>query len=280
VYVAGSYPLKAYLPLALAWTVGSAAAGALADHRIGRWTPDAGTVVSALTMVVGLLLMRALDDIRDHEYDRRLNPDRPLARGAVSARDLRVMIAVGAVLVLALNAWRWPVLCVVAGQLGYACLVIWVDRRWGWPAERATVTAFFVNLPVQLLINAFLYAGVLYSAGLAPSWPGTVGIAVATLAFLHLEFARKTTRRPRPGETTYVTVLGTAGTAALAVACAVGAVALMVVVAWQTVVLIVLLAFPVVAAVRFRRLERWPYRPAALFLLAFHCGLALVGVAS
>jgi hypothetical protein len=240
--------------------------------------PDVGVAVSVLTLVVDLLLMRVVDDLRDQDYDRVHNPGRPLARGAVGVRDLGVLLVAGTALVLALNAWRWPVLCVLAVQLGYAFAVLGVDRRWGRPAGDALVAGFLVSFPVQLLVTAFLYAGLLDATGLAPSWSGAVGIAVAGLAFLHLELARKLTRRPAPGERTYVSLLGVRGTAAGAVGCAVASVVLLLAVArpWSgapgavAAGLVVLpLAAVALAARRFRRpgTTSWPYGPAALFLL-------------
>jgi UbiA prenyltransferase family len=233
---------------------------------------------------VDLLLMRALDDIRDLDYDRQHHPGRPLARGALSHRDLAMMIAAGTVFILAINAWRWPVMCVLAGQLGYAFAVLWADRRLGWPSPGAPVPGFLVGFPAQLMINAYLYAGLLYSARLGPDWLGVTGIAVPALAFAHLEFARKTTRQPRPGEQTYASVLGASGTAGVAVSCAVASVALLVSVVltaggtsacWLAVVP---LAFVAKGAARFwrDRKPRWPYGLAALFMLTSFAGYEVI----
>lgn len=254
------------------------------DSRITGWLPDLGVLVSVLTLAVTLLLMRALDDIRDLDYDRRVNPDRPLARGAVTVPDLRVLLIAGSVSVLALNAWRWPVLCVLAGQLGYAYLIVWLDRRFGWPSGDALIAGLLVNLPVQLLLNAYLCAGLWYSTGLRPSWSAVAAIGAATLVFHHVEFARKLTRTPRPGERTYVTVLGTGGTAAAAMGCALGGSALIVAATqpWTAVATVALLplVFPISALVRFHRnrLPRWPFRPAALYLLTSFLGFVVVNL--
>jgi 4-hydroxybenzoate polyprenyltransferase len=272
------------LPLAVAWTVGASGATALTDGRVSGWVPDAGVLVSAATMAVVLLAMRALDDIRDLDYDREHNPGRPLASGVVTVRDLLALVAGSAAVALLLNAWRWPVLCVLAGLFGYAFAVVWVDRRFGRPSGDAMIAGLLVSLPVQLLTNVFLYTGLLYSLDLGPAWSGGIGVLVATLAFLHVEFARKTTRAPRPGERTYVTVLGTTGTAALAVGCAAGSVALLLITArpWHAAVLLALLplAYPLLAAVRFRRqrLARWPYGLAAGFVMTAYAGFAVVAV--
>jgi hypothetical protein len=296
--VAGSYPPRAYLPYAVLWGAGGTAACAVADARISGWLPDAGVAVSCLTLVVDLLLMRALDDLRDLDYDRVHNPGRPLARGAVSRRDLGVLIAAGSVFILAVNAWRWPVMCVLAGQLGYALAVLWADRRLRWPPGDALLLGLGVSFPVQLLINGYLYSGLLYSAGLGPSWSGAAGIAVSALAFGHLEFARKTTRRPRPGERSYVTLFGASGTAALGVSCAVASVVLLIATAAGTRagagagtgaggtvaaacwLAAAPLAFVVSGAVRFwrRREPRWPYGMAALFLLTSFAAYQVIGL--
>jgi 4-hydroxybenzoate polyprenyltransferase len=233
---------------------------------------------------VDLLLMRAVDDIRDVDYDREHHPGRPLARGDVGHRDLAMMIAAGTVLILAINAWRWPVMCVLAAQLGYAFVVLWADRRLGWPSPDAPVPGFLVGFPAQLMINAYLYASLLYSARLGPDWPGVAGIAVTALAFAHLEFARKTTRQPRPGERTYASVLGASGTAVLAVSCAVASVVLLIsaVLAvggtpacWLAAVP---LAFVAAGATRFwrDRTPRWPYGLAALFMLTSFAGYEVI----
>jgi hypothetical protein len=271
-----------YLPYAALWAVGGTAVLALTDARIGGWYPDLGVLVTAVTLAVNMLMLRALDDLRDHRYDIEHHPGRPLARGAVLRRDLYPMIAAGAVFVLAINTWRWPVLLVLAAELAYAAVVFWADHRFGWPAGDDVVLGIAVNLPVQVLVNGFLYAGLLYSTGRAPSWSGAGGIAVLVLAFLHLEFSRKVTRELRPGERSYVTKFGVTGTAALSVGCAVLSAVLLIGLAeaagggagkW-------LALLPLAAvALGLRRFTggatRWPAGPPALFLLG---GFALFQV--
>ncbi|GAB3451559.1 hypothetical protein [Actinophytocola sediminis] len=283
-YGAGSFPPRVYLPLALAWSVGASGATALTDTRVTAWVPDLGVLVSVASMVVVLLVLRALDDLRDLDYDREHNPGRPLAAGVVATRDLITMIVAGSVLVLALNSWRWPVLCVLAGLLAYAFLIVWVDNRFGWPSGDAMFVGLMVNVPIQLLTNTFLYAAVLYPLDLGLSWSGMVGVLAATMVFLHVEFARKTTRLPRPGERTYVTVVGVTGTSELALACAAGSAVLLVATTrpWTAGVLFMLLplVFPLAAALRFARDRsgRWSYGLAAGFVLTAYVTLAVVSL--
>ncbi|MFC3980468.1 UbiA family prenyltransferase [Streptosporangium jomthongense] len=275
-YVLGSYPPAFYLPYGVSWAVGVTALFALVDPRLTGWRPDVGVVVAALTFAIDLLLMRALDDIRDLDYDREHNPGRPLPSGAVRVGDLAVLIAVGVVVVLALNAGRGIALVALAVQLGYALLVLAADRLLGWPHGDDVVTGLLVSFPVQILINLYLYAGVLHQTGLGPGWHAVPALLTAATAYLHLEFARKVTRDLRPGERSYVTVWGAERTAVISTVSAVVsvAVALAFVRPWESSpwgwLVVLPLGFVVSGADAFwrRRAVRWPVLPPALFLLS------------
>ena len=289
-YVRGSYPPAFYLPYALAWSLGMTALFAVADPRIPHWHLGGGAALAALTFAVDLLLMRAVDDVRDLDYDRTHNPARPLPSGAVRVSDLVVLIAVGTVLVLALNAGRGLAAVVLAAQLGYAFLLVIVDRVWHWPSGDDLVLSAWVNLPVQLLLNLYLYAGVLHEARLRPSWHAVLPLLVAVTAFLHLEYGRKVTRRPRPGERTYVALYGPTGTAVIAVVSATVSAALALVLvrpwaagnpgagwAWLVLAPLVFLAF---GGYRFWRVRTttWPLLAAGLFLLTSFLAYLVVGL--
>jgi len=285
-YVTGSWPPAVYLPYALLWTVGGTALFTLVDPRVDGWVPDLGAVVTGFTMVVVLLLQRAVDDLRDLDYDRAYNPHRPLARGAVRPSDLAVLLAVGTGLVLLVNAWRWPAMLVLAGLLAYTFLLLWADRKLGWPPGDALGLGMLAGAPVQILVNLYLYAALLHAAGLAPSWHATSALAVALAAFAHLELARKLTRQPKAGERTYVHRLGVTATAVLAVAVAVVSVAVLLVAArpgvgggwvWLCAAPLALVAWGAAGFWGGRR-TRWPLGPAGLFLLGSFAGYQLAAL--
>ena len=65
---------------------------ALAGDRISASAiPMLGIVT--VTLFADLLIMRVLDDIRDQDYDRVADPQRPVASGAVQLRDLSALTA-------------------------------------------------------------------------------------------------------------------------------------------------------------------------------------------
>lgn len=288
-YVRGSYPPAFYLPYALAWSLGMAAAFALADPRIRTLHLDGGTALTALTFGVMLLLARAVDDIRDLDYDQEHNPRRPLASGAVLVPDLVVLVACCAAAALALNARRGGVAIVLAVLLGYTVLLLVVDRTWHWPPGDNLALSGLVSFPVQLMFNLYIYAGVLRQSVVGPSWHAVLPLLLAVTAFTHLEYARKVTRTPRAGERTYVTLYGADKTAAVAVIAAVVSAALALVLtqpwahgglaSWRWLVLAPL-ACPGYGAYKFwlRRAGRWPLLAAALFLLSSFAAYLIIGL--
>ncbi|WP_431682744.1 hypothetical protein [Kitasatospora sp. KL5] len=292
-YLAGSFPPLFYLPYALAWSLGGSALFVLADPRLTRWRPGWATVATTVTFVVLVLLMRAVDDLRDLDYDRVHHPRRPLASGAVRPRDLAVLIAGGALAVLALNAPRGAaVTAAAAAPLGYALLLLAVGLRWQWPPGDDLGFGALLGLPVQLLLNGYLGAGVLHDGGLSPGRHDLLPVLTAVAVFAHLEYGRKLTRSPAAGERSYVTVYGVGGTVAAALGGAVlsAALGLLLTRPWSSGpgaapwgwLLLAPLGFAAYGADWFlrRRAVRWPAGAAALFLICTflaHLAVALLG---
>ncbi|MFJ8431371.1 hypothetical protein ACIQ9P_08720 [Kitasatospora sp. NPDC094019] len=221
-FLRGSFPLPLSLVFAGVWTVGATGLFAAADSRVGDWRPGWGTVGAALTVLVDLLLLRVADDLRDLPYDRRHNPSRPLARGAVLPRDLYLLAAAGAAFLLLLNAGNRAALLLIAAQLVYTTLLVGAELRLGWPRGDAVVSGVLLSSPVQVLLNLYLYTVFLHDTGLDGDPVGRAGrhvlplLAVIMLAATHHELVRKVVREPGAHERTYVRVFGLRTTVALA----------------------------------------------------------------
>lgn len=283
-FVRGSYPPVPSVLFAVAWAYGVTGLFAAVDPRVSAWRPDTGTAIAALTLVLDLLLMRALDDLRDLDYDRRFNPDRPLASGAVRPRDLVLLYLLGTVVLVALNLGSASRVAILLTQLGYVALIIAVDQRWRWPSGDNLLANLLISLPAPVLLHVYLYAGYLHTTRLTPDWHGIVAIAIVVLASGHLELAKKITRSPRPGERTYVEVFGLSGTTAIALGAPAIAVLILVVQArtslgW-TLTAVVPLALPALVGWRFWRtkLPRWPPNTAALYLLVTFVAYFAIGL--
>lgn len=280
-YIAAAYPPRLHVPVMLLWGAGLTALYAGTDGRVARWRPDGGLALTAVTLVVDMLVLRALDDLRDHEFDREHHPGRPLPSGLVRERQLWVLIAVGIGLVLAMNAGRGIALVLLAAHLGYTVAIVVLERETGMPHRDAVLAQLGVNLPVQPLVSLYVYAAFLRAQHLTPSAAGYLDVLAVSLAALCLEFGRKASRRSRPGERTYSTVLGPSGVSSAAAACAVAA-ALIVVAGlrpwqagsaaapWGWLVLLPAV-LPAAAAVRFAAgAVRWPAVPTLAYLPALY----------
>jgi 4-hydroxybenzoate polyprenyltransferase len=289
-YVVLAYPPRIQLPFMLSWALGLTALFACVSAAAGPagWRPGPELAVTAVTMVLDMLLLRAMDDIRDHDYDRVHNPGRPLPAGVVRERDLVLLIAGGAAVLVLLNAGRGVALLALLGQLGYTVLVIALDRLAGWPAGDRLGLQLAVNLPIQPLLSCYVYAGFLRSEHQRPSLAGLLAVVAVTLGGLCLELGRKATRRPRPGERTYATVLGPAGTSAAALAAALAGTVLLLLLLrpWQAGtalygwgwLAVLPLALPGLAAARFATgLPRWPAALTRCYLPAMYLSFLLLG---
>lgn len=178
--------------------------------RVDLW------LLLAFFAVFGVLfVIRALDEVKDLAYDREFNPERPLARGAVSGRDLWRwsgivgLLTLGIGLVLAVRFESPWILIVLVVDLVWIAALVEAERGSETVAENLLVN-LVVTYPVNVLLVGF--AWVYFCAVAQPTH--TVGdlelVAVHAFVFLHFEFARKLVwpTEANPGQKSYVAALG------------------------------------------------------------------------
>ncbi|PPJ31513.1 hypothetical protein C5E45_29920 [Nocardia nova] len=197
---------------------------AVVSHPDAAWRPGWATAVRVAVVAVLLLYLRMVDEIKDLDYDRVHNPDRPLVTGAVGVGELWAaigVIAVALTVVSALLSWWSAALVVAAMAYGLAL--------WGLESVSARVRGdlllnLAVTYPVQLWIIAYLVGSAIDTGQVESGWRTAWVAPIFAGAFLHFEFARKTAAEVRPGQWYYSNVLGvrgsvvaTVGFAALAV---------------------------------------------------------------
>ncbi|MCC3311662.1 hypothetical protein [Nocardia africana] len=184
---------------------------AVVSHPDSAWRPGWATAVRILVVAVLLLYLRMLDEIKDLDYDRVHNPDRPLVTGTVGVGELWVamgVIAVALTVVSSLLSW-WSAALVVAA-MGYGLAL------WGLESVSARIRGdlllnLAVTYPVQVWIIAYLVRSASDTGQVESGWR-TVWVALIFAgAFLHFEFARKTVADVRAGQWYYSNVLGVRG---------------------------------------------------------------------
>lgn len=256
---------------------------ALAGERISaRAVPMLGVV--AATLFADLLIMRVLDDIRDLNYDRIANPQRPVASGVVALQDLTILTVVCVTVIVAANLSFQTGMFVVAGQLLYAATLMAVGRRFPATDGDSLVLNLLVSFPVQLLLFVYLLAAFAeIGTGAPTAVVGGLGILILTLCASQVEFGKKLVRRPAAGERSYVNSIGYRTTALLTIGTGPLAAALFAIAAPVSPLSKLVVALPAVGVVGFaiRYLScnenRWPAAVSTVGLLGTLVAFAVVG---
>lgn len=238
-----------------------------------------------VTLFADLLIMRVVDDIRDSDYDRIANPQRPVASGAVGHRDLSALCVLCVTVVVVANVSFPSGLLVLVVQLLYVGALIVVGQR--FPATRGDnlVLNVLVGVPVQLLLYGYLLVVFAEIRGGAPTAVvGGLGIVIMTLCAAQVEFGKKLVRRPAPGERSYVDSIGFRAASLLTVGSGPLAAGLFGIAAQVSPLSKALVALPAIGVaafgVKYLRSEdnRWPAAVSTVALLSTLVAFAVAGV--
>jgi hypothetical protein len=262
-FVLNRYPPVLSSVYALAFGAGGIGlfAALAGDNISASAIPMLGIVT--VTLFADLLIMRVLDDIRDQDYDRVADPQRPVATGAVQLRDLSALTAACVTLIVLANLFFHAGMVVIVGQLLYAAAVMAVGQR--FPATRGDnlILNVLIGFPVQLLLYVYLFVAFIEIQGGAPHT--AVGAPVA-------------------GERSYTNSLGYLTTLLLTIGSGPLAMAVFIFAAHVSPLSKALVALPSIGVVVFatRYLRRkdnlWPAAVSTLGLLGTLIAFAVVGV--
>ncbi|MFD0362974.1 hypothetical protein ACFQZZ_16140 [Nocardia sp. GCM10030253] len=280
-----------YLLYGVLWVLALEGTAALVSQSDLSWHPTGSTVVRIVVVAFVLLYLRMVDEQKDLDYDRVHNPDRPLVTGAISADELRsamAVIAAGAIATSLTLSFGSAVL--IAAVLAYG-LALWGLENLSATVRTGIVLNLVVTYPVQLLVTAYVVVSAIGTGEVRSHWQTAAVAIIFAGAFLQFEFARKTSKAPRPGEMYYSNALGANGSATASLACAAVAVLAdfvlvqpwrhampQALIAW---IPLALLLIPVIGASKFRRSSTpdYPVLPAVLFILALYIVLIVQALA-
>jgi len=283
-FVVNRYPPALASVYVLAFGVGGIGLfAALAGERIpASAIPMLGII--AVTLFADLLIMRVLDDIRDSDYDRIANPQRPVASGAVGHRALSTLCALCATVIVVANLSFASGLFVLVLQLLYTGALMAVGQR--FPATRGDnlLLNLLVSFPVQLLLYVYMLAAFVKIRTDAPTAVvGGLGILILTLCAGQVEFGKKLVRQPAPGERSYVNSIGYHATSLLTIGTGPLAVALFAIAAPVSPLSKAFVALPAIGVAGFgikylsHKDNRWPATVSTLGLLGTLVAFAVVG---
>ena len=148
-------------------------------------------VVGAYTVFAFLLWLRIADDLKDFETDKKLFPDRPLARGAVYKKDVMVLCTIIQAIAVALNV------IFMNNLLFFVILYFYGYLMSKWFFQRAKIQpslplALVTHNPVQMFVNLYIISFTVIKYDLPPVTLTTV-MTLWTLYFPALiwEVSRK-----------------------------------------------------------------------------------------
>jgi 4-hydroxybenzoate polyprenyltransferase len=220
------FPLSQYVPMVGVYAFGNAA-------LVSDLAPDAPFAPLRFALVWPLALLyffrlRCFDEIKDHAFDLQHNPERPLARGLVTRRDLGTWIAVA-------FAAEWALAFALAGARGLAIhgvaqaysLLMFREFFIGrWLRPHLTTYAVTHTLSAALLGAS---VGLLYTEG-PVALDGRVALVLLFnwCLFNLFEFARKTwaPAEERPHVESYSLNFGVPGAVLLSLSQVAGGLAL------------------------------------------------------
>ena len=213
-FVRDTHPPVTYLLLTGLW---SFSVMGMLQRNAGRVQLNLPMLQVSVSFFLVLLFLRAIDEIKDLDYDRLHNADRPLVSGEVTIREVCLLALLVASSVMALN-WRVsPGLALfLAAEISYGLCLLGLEHRSRYFRESILVN-LAVTFPVSAALNVYAYLYLSYQNHLPPMLIALPVLAAHMAGFLHFEFGRKLKwpHFSQPGENGYAMVLGAAGAIAV-----------------------------------------------------------------
>ncbi|HOW97449.1 MAG TPA: UbiA family prenyltransferase [Kiritimatiellia bacterium] len=213
-FIRERFPPAANVVMAVFFSLGNAAvASRLAGIPFPVWRWNMAAVVTVLFF----FRLRCFDEIKDYATDLVLTPTRPLARGLLTLRQVRIMFGVvTAAEFLLVAPLGFPALAAHAAAVVYSYLMYREFFVGAWLRPRLTLYAV-AHTAVSILLGWSIAAQVLGPAhGKFPVSGLLFGI-VNWMLFNVFEFGRKTfaPEEEKPGADSYSSLFGPSGAVAL-----------------------------------------------------------------
>ncbi len=202
IYVREMFPVQVYIPYTLlSYFTLYFIIQAIVTH--GKLKITVEGIMGWITVLCVLIILRILDEFKDIETDRRLFPARPLPRGAVTLRDLRILGIALFIITVLINIYLDRVLPAFTAMMLY----IWASYNWFFLKKIISDNLFLTLIthqPITLMVNLYVVSVSFESIGIMQV-DGFVLLAV--LAFFFPVTAWETSRKIRSAgnETEYVT---------------------------------------------------------------------------
>lgn len=214
-----------HLAFALGWFLSLEGFLVMVSERGKSWVLDCKVLLGIVSLFLALFFLRVADEIKDYEYDKVHNPNRPLVCGLVTFNDLYCFLSATGATLIVINLSLSRVLVLILGlNMMYALFLIRLEKI-SYRVRESIFLNLLVTYPVNIALSIYIYLFFLIHYSSHPGPADIFILAAFALAFLHYELGRKTCwPHHAPGvKRLYSNVLGGYGSALIALACALAA---------------------------------------------------------
>ena len=163
----------------------------LLNQGVTKFNIGIQEIIGGYTVFAFLLWLRVADDLKDHETDKRLFPDRPLASGRTEIKDVVISCAIVEAIAVVLNYIFMP------NFIFFIVLYVYGFLMSKWFFQRSKIQpslplALVTHNPVQMFVNLYIISFTVIKYHLNPFTLTTV-MTLFTLYFPALiwEVSRK-----------------------------------------------------------------------------------------
>lgn len=127
----------------------------LLNQGITKFSIGIQELIGGYTVFAFLLWLRVADDLKDHETDKRLFPDRPLASGRTEIKDVIISCFIFETIAVILNYLFMPnfIFFIVLYIYGYLMSKWFFQRK---KIQPSLPLALITHNPVQMIINLYI----------------------------------------------------------------------------------------------------------------------------
>ena len=194
------------------------------------WVFSLATLVGVVTLFLVMFYLRAVDEVKDLDYDSKYNPDRPLVSGAVTMVDIRRYCLSAFLVIPLINLGLGLCLAVfILADMLYGLLLLKLEK-WLPLMKRNMMFNLLLTYPVSIALSIYTLLLTDWVLGVQVQAVSFLIILVYILAFLNFEIVRKNLwpEMADEGEKFYSHDLGPLNAAILALMCAITAVSLII----------------------------------------------------
>jgi len=138
-----------------------------------------------------LFYLRMVDEVKDFEYDKIYNTDRPLVAGLITRPQLRLWMIVFAGTIITINySMHAALACILILDMLYALFLIQLEK-WSQRVQDGIFLNLAVTYPVNVTLSIYLLCYFSVHLGYEIGFNQVILVLAYALAFLHFEIARK-----------------------------------------------------------------------------------------